>query len=130
MAKEGNKMEIKANKLITDQLYYYKATVVSVVDGDTVKLRVDLGFRSQWVSNCRLAGINAMEMADKDPTLRARAIEAKKYIEDKLPAGTEVVVRSTKLDKYGRPVVVVYYGQYFLKNLNNELLSAKLVESY
>lgn len=110
--------------------YTYKATVLSVVDGDTLKLSIDLGFKISWISNCRLAEINAMEIADKDPMLRARALEAKKYIEDRLPIGTTIMAQSAKLDKYGRPVVIVYYGEYYLKNLNNELLSAQLVESY
>jgi endonuclease YncB( thermonuclease family) len=115
---------------MTHELYTYSATVLEVIDGDTLKLRVDLGFKIFWVSNCRLADINAMELKDKDQAVRARAFEAKKYMEDRLPVNSSVLIKSSKLDKYGRPVVTVYYGDRYMKNMNNELLTAQLVEVY
>ena len=115
---------------MTQDLYTYSATVLEVIDGDTLKLSIDLGFRILWVSNCRLAEINAMELKDKDQVVRARAFEAKKYMEDRLPVDSKILIKSAKLDKYGRPVVTVYYGDKFMKNMNNELLTAQLVEVY
>ncbi len=112
------------------ELYTYSATVLQVIDGDTVKLRIDLGFKILWVSNCRLAEINAMELKDKNESLKAKAFEAKRYVEERLLEGTKVLIKSSKLDKYGRPVVIVYYGDHFMKNLNNELLTSELVEVY
>lgn len=41
--------------------YIRAATVVDVVDGDTVRLDVDLGFYVQVRMLCRLAGLNAPE---------------------------------------------------------------------
>ena len=41
--------------------YQYRAKVVRVVDGDTVILSVDLGFRVQHEISVRLARINAPE---------------------------------------------------------------------
>lgn len=115
---------------MAQDLYTYTATVLEVVDGDTLKLRIDLGFRISWVTNCRLAEINAMELKDKDPVVRARAFEAKKYMEDRLPVDSKILIKSSKLDKYGRAIVTVYYGDGFMKNMNNELLTAQLVEMY
>lgn len=83
-------------------LYNYKATVVRVIDGDTVKLRLDLGFRLFWIVNCRLAGINAPELSTDSGVISKAALE------NLLPVDTEVIVNSTKLDKYGRPVAVIY----------------------
>ncbi len=45
------------------QLYYYKAKIISVYDGDTVRVDIDLGL-STWIKNekLRLARINAPEL--------------------------------------------------------------------
>lgn len=42
--------------------YVYRAEVVRVVDGDTVRLLVDVGFHGRHESNFRLLGIDAPEV--------------------------------------------------------------------
>ena len=111
-------------------LYNYKAFVQRIVDGDTATLSIDLGFTISWHSNCRLAAINAPELTSKDPAIRAKALEAKQYLIDKLPIGCEVRIVSKELDKYGRPVVDVYYGKEFENHLNQELLDNGLAAKY
>lgn len=74
------------------------ATVLRVVDGDTVRLELSLGWHTYRVENCRLLGINA-------PELRTEAGQAaRSYAVGLLPPDTEVVFESTRLDKYGRPL--------------------------
>lgn len=113
-------------------LYHYKATVNRVVDGDTINLTIDLGFSTFWKANCRLAGINTPELRSTDEAVKARANEAKQFTTDKLipvlGKPVEVLVKSTHLDKYGRPVVEVYYGPGFEFNLNQELVDKGLAE--
>ena len=47
-------------------MYEYNAIVERVVDGDTVDLRIDLGF-SVWISErCRLIGIDTPEPRTRD----------------------------------------------------------------
>ena len=87
-------------------MYTYKATIVRVIDGDTVVLNIDLGFKIHHITPCRLAGINAPEMNSKDEKVRAAAVASKEYLEGLLPEGLEMTIVSRKLDKYGRPVVV------------------------
>ena len=70
----------------------YPATVVRVIDGDTVELDVDVGFRSRYRDKFRLAGINAPE----------GKTEAGARLSDLLHPGSEVVVTSFKPEKYGR----------------------------
>ena len=82
-------------------MYNYKAIVNRVVDGDTVNLTLDLGFRLSYTANCRMAGINAPEMSeDGGEASRIALLES-------LPIGQSVYIMSTGLDKYGRPVVVI-----------------------
>lgn len=79
-------------------MYEYRATVISVVDGDTVLLSVDLGFLVSYRHSCRLFGINAPE--HKTPTGDA----ATAYLTALLPAGTVLTLRTQKdkFEKYGR----------------------------
>jgi len=81
------------------ELYNYKATVVRVVDGDTVKLDIDLGFRMHWTSNCRIAGVNAPEMGSE------KGEAAKEFLKELLPVGRVLEIESKQLDKYGRPII-------------------------
>lgn len=80
------------------ELYCYKATVIKVVDGDTVKLNIDLGFKIFWQSNCRIAGINAPEINTEEGKA------AKTWLEGVIVPGDVIMIKSVKLDKYGRPV--------------------------
>jgi endonuclease YncB( thermonuclease family) len=80
-------------------MYQYKAKLNKIVDGDTVNLTIDLGFRMTMTANCRLAGINAPEMSTKEGQV------AKVYLTTILP--DSFTIQSTGLDKYGRPVVKI-----------------------
>lgn len=101
-------------------MYEYKATVVSVIDGDTISLTIDLGFRTFMKANCRLHGVNAPELKSEDPNIRVGAMRSKQYIIDNVKGDVQII--SKKLDKYGRPLVDVYYGEKFDKHLNKELI--------
>jgi micrococcal nuclease len=108
-----------------NNLHHYRATVTRILDGDTVELVIDLGFTVQWKSTCRLYGVNTPELTSKDPLIRAKALEAKQYLIDKLPLGGQVYIKSRELDKYGRPLADVYYSADF-KHINKELLDLAL----
>lgn len=107
---------------MSKDLYTYKATVDRVVDGDTLKVTIDLGFTVYWKSSCRFYGVNTPELKSKDAELKAKAQAAKKYVSELLTPGTEIMVKSRDLDKYGRPLVDVFYGQEFSMHLNQELI--------
>lgn len=108
-------------------MYNYKATVERVVDGDTVVLNIDLGFTVHWKSSCRLWGINTPELNSKDQEARIKALEAKQYLIDKLPAGSKLLINSKELDKYGRPLVEIFINDV---NINNEIINKGLGVKY
>ncbi len=101
--------------------YEYRAVVDRVVDGDTVILDVSLGF-GMWLLTSpkhpvsfRLLGLNAIEL--RNPGGK----ESRDHLAELLPAGTEVVIRSVAVDKYGGRYDVVI----FRDGVNiNELLIA------
>lgn len=106
--------------MIDQHLYYYKAQLIRVVDGDTLRLEIDLGFTIKWVSNCRLHGVNAPELHADDETVRVKALEAKQFLINTTPLN--LIVKGVELDKYGRPLIQVYFGKDWTRCLNQELL--------
>jgi micrococcal nuclease len=74
-------------------MHIYPASVVRVIDGDTVRLSVDVGFRMRFEDNFRMTGINAPEGKNSIAAVRMRAL---------LPAGLAVVVSTGKPEKFGR----------------------------
>ena len=108
-----------------DFLFWYRARVVNVVDGDTVDLETDLGFRITFRQRYRLYGVDTPEMNDPDAAVRASAVKAKDFVQASV-GGKEVVIRThlDRADKYGRWLAVVHFtdaaGAWV--DLNAELL--------
>lgn len=82
--------------------YTYKATVLSVRDGDTIHADVDLGFGVVKGSEnnvpglpLRLAGCNARELNEEGGP------EARERLRELLSEGTVVTLRTVRPDKFG-----------------------------
>lgn len=76
--------------------YTYRAIVVRVVDGDTMRLDVDLGFGIWKVNQAfRLLGCNARELSEPGGK------EARDHLAQLVQPGAEVTLRSVRVDKYG-----------------------------
>ena len=100
--------------------YNYQATIVKIVDGDTVKLDIDLGFKIHIAVTARLHGINAPE---------GKTTEASDYLKAQIPEGSSVRVETYKTaDKYGRWLVDIYYNGD--KLINKELIEKNLAVIY
>jgi endonuclease YncB( thermonuclease family) len=95
------------------------ATIVNVVDGDTCDIELDLGFSVKMKLRFRLAGINAPEIGTPG------AKEATDYLKSFLSYG--VVVKSTKLDKYGRYLAEIDCNGL---NINQSMIDKKLAVPY
>jgi len=84
---------------------YFVKEVKKVVDGDTIDVVIDLGFSILFESRVRLAGIDTPESRTTDKAEKALGLESKKYLESRLKAAKNVVIKTEKLDsseKYGR----------------------------
>lgn len=114
--------------MITNQpLYNYMATVIKIVDGDTLSLLIDTGFKHTWKTNCRLEGINTPELRSEDVEQREKAQLAKQYLLERIPPGSPVYIISRRLDKYGRPIADVYFNG---ESINKELVSKGYAVKY
>ena len=89
-------------------LFFYEATILRVIDGDTVVADIDLGFSTFRRTSIRLEGINTPELKSRVAAVKVRALAAKARLEELLPVGTTCYVRSTDYDKYGRVLGFVY----------------------
>lgn len=89
---------------------YRHATVISVHDGDTVTLAIELGAGTgstlTLATPCRLAGIDARELSDKPGGQLDRD-----HLATLLGPNAAVVVELLGEDKYGRQLGRLYKGE-------------------
>jgi len=85
--------------------YRYSAELDRVVDGDTVDLWVDLGFRMWSHQRFRLAGLDAPEIRGIE---KAQGARSKKWLLEALESANEIEVVSQKTGKYGRWLGILY----------------------
>ena len=118
-------------------MFEYLARVIQVVDGDTMKLDIDLGFKCHIFETVRLARIDTPETVNY--TAQGVHDPAKMYILDKAPIGSYCVVKITRQEKYGRWLADLYFlpGESdplkILQNprvLNDELVRQGFAKSY
>lgn len=94
-------------------LYAYRAHVDRIVDGDTIDLTIDLGFKVTLSLRFRLYGVNAPEIfsTKTDSPEHVKGAAAKKFVEDQLANLSVVYIKTYKdaQEKYGRYLCDVAY---------------------
>lgn len=111
-------------------LYHYRAKVIDVYDGDTVRLEVQLGFGLTWKGEdnrglqIRLFGINTPEVRGKE---RPDGLISRDRLREQI-LGKEITLQTIrdKTGKYGR-----YLGVLIKEdgtNINDWLVSEGLAE--
>jgi len=111
-------------------MWEYQATVNRVIDGDSIEVTVDLGFRLSQVLLVRLFGINTPETNSKDEGERLKAQQAKKCLESMLP-GKQLLVKTVKpKDKYGRWLAEIWLPGLQLESVNTHLLNLGLAKPW
>ncbi len=107
-------------------MYQYKATIIKVIDGDTVDVDIDLGFEV-WLKNqrIRLYGIDTPESRTSDKVEKVFGNLAKEKVLEFCPVGSDIILQ-TKTDdsrgKYGRILGElitkdgVNVNEYFIEN--------------
>ncbi len=101
-----------------NKLYFYRAEVVSVYDGDTCHVNIDLGFNTKLMNEkIRLSGINAPELRGDE---REKGLASRDFLR-KLILNKEIFLETEKdrKGKYGR-----YLGTIWFKNENGEYVNA------
>lgn len=102
-------------------MYIYKAEVLKVIDGDTLELKVDLGFNAFCVERIRLLGIDAFETRTKDPVEKIKGLEIKRRLTDFLSVYKDVFLKSTKDQTFNRWLGDVFIDKELNKNIVVEI---------
>ena len=103
-------------------LYYYNATVISIYDGDTITVDIDLGLNT-WVhgEKIRLARINTPEIRGEE---RPDGLVARDFLRQHIE-GKPVILQTAKdkKGKYGRYIADVWFQDDESRWINaNDLL--------
>jgi len=103
--KKSETFGLKKSTAQPQQIHCYKAFLDKVVDGDTLHVTLDLGFKIRHKEILRLAKINAPEIATTEGKKSAEALK-------EILQGVEfLIVKTNKTDIYGRYVADVFFVQ-------------------
>ncbi|MFA5168420.1 MAG: DUF1016 N-terminal domain-containing protein [Candidatus Omnitrophota bacterium] len=120
--KEKAKVETGSTRA-TEPGYTYEIKVLEVIDGDTIKAVVDLGFGFRTVQKLRLRGIDAPEIATAD------GMGAKKALEKMLGKNSPILIKTVKSDKYDRYLADVFVSSVYVnQKLLDEGYAVKVAE--
>jgi len=99
------KEELKSLHMTQEMSYTYAATIDRVIDGDTLLALIEVGFGIIVRDRLRLRGIDTPETGTPEGD------RAKKFVQQLLPEGSTVVIKSHKwkTDPHGRFVADVFY---------------------
>jgi micrococcal nuclease len=90
-------------------MYEYNAIVDRVVDGDTIKCTIDLGFSTWKKVTVRMEGINTPESRTRDKEEKKRGLAAKARLIEMLGYNdNKCVLKVSGLGKFGRALATVY----------------------
>ena len=107
----------------TKAAWRYEASLLRVIDGDTVDAMLDLGFSTHRKVRIRFYGINTPESRTRDQEEKARGKAATARLEEILSTdGNEFVVKSHGLGKFGRCL-----GELFTKSLGETSVNQTLI---
>ena len=109
-------------------MYEYKATIVKVVDGDTVDVDIELGFDT-WLHNqrIRLYGIDTPECRTRNKQEKAHGLLAKAYVQKTLIVGETYALTTREKGKFGRYLGEIKVGR---ETINQILIKKRLAVPY
>ncbi len=112
-------------------MYQYKAKVDRIVDGDTIDVVIDLGFKITTYQRIRLARINTPETYNvkKDSEEYQKGMEAKNFVEQRMADNNyEILLETEKVqEKYGRYIGTIWLADSEV-TLNDELVKKGFAE--
>ena len=104
-------------------MFEYNATVVKVVDGDTIDAMVDLGFGTWKKVRIRMHGINAPESRTRNLEEKKKGLAAKARLIEMLEENeNHFILISHGVGKFGRCLGEIYIKGHNT-SLNKQLIS-------
>lgn len=111
-------------------MYQYKVKkILKIIDGDTLDILIDVGFYITLQQRVRLKDIDAAEIRTKDLEEKREGMLATEWLKKELSREGEWLIETTKEDKYGRILGVLYLiGDPV--TLNERMLNDGIAEPY
>jgi micrococcal nuclease len=109
-----------------DSLYFYRAIVKDVYDGDTITVDIDFGMK-HWLMGVktRIAYIQAPEVRGEG---KEEGFKSREYLKNLL-FGKEIIIKTLKdkTGKFGRLLIEIYLdGEY----INGKLVTEGFAKNY
>ena len=110
----------------------YPARLLSITDGDTIKVQATIWPNLYKETSVRIYGIDTPEIHSKCEKERDLAASAREYVADKLTTADGIFIQNVTKDKYGNRVVadVLYKKNNRTYNLAKELIKQNLATEY
>ena len=111
-------------------MHEYKAKVTKIIDGDTIRCDIDLGFDIVMANQTiRLFGIDTPESRTRDKEEKFYGNISKQFLNDYCPKGSYITLR-THLDKKGKFGRIL--GEIIVNrvNLNEQMIEENLAVAY
>jgi micrococcal nuclease len=101
--------------------YIYRASLVKVVDGDTIIVMLDLGCHTYIKKRIRLLGLNAPELKTDEGQA------SKTWLTEHLIGELVIETKKDRTDKYARLLGTVYVND---ANINELMLAENMAVKY
>lgn len=110
-------------------MYEYACKPVRVIDGDSLIATIDLGFHIQFNTSVRLYGIDTPESRTRDPQEKKCGLLSKKFLEEAVKNGKNIIIRTQKDEKgkFGRVLGSLVIDGI---NINHKMIEENLAVAY
>ena len=110
-------------------MYEYSCRINRVIDGDSVDVCIDLGFDISFTSSVRLYGIDTPESRTRDPEEKKCGLLSKKFLEEAVKNGKNIIIRTQKDEKgkFGRVLGSLVIDGI---NINHKMIEENLAVAY
>ena len=96
-------------------MYTYKAKLDRVIDGDTIDVKIDLGFDINVKKRVRFSGINTPESRTRDLEEKKLGLAAKDRVKAILAENETFTINSKEIGKFGRVL-----GEIFVETVDGQ----------
>ena len=110
-------------------MYEYSCRINRVIDGDSVDVCIDLGFDICFTSSVGLYGIDTPESRTRDPQEKKCGLLSKKFLEEAVKNGKNIIIRTQKDEKgkFGRVLGSLVIDGI---NINHKMIEENLAVAY
>ena len=114
---------------VPEPYVYVVSEVLKYIDGDTIDVILDLGFKTFVKKRIRLAGINTPEVRTRNKEEKKKGIEARERLRELIEGSDEdLILISHGVGKYGR--VLGELRLYPNININQTLIAEGHAKEY